>query len=80
MDMYKELYCGWLILAVLIDTYWVMECHMPEGEIYTDTKAYGTSEQALQGARLFVQQYTAVNALREALPEWESVDIIAEEK
>jgi len=73
MDMYKELYCGWLILAVLVDSYWVMECHRPEGQIYTDTKAYGTSEQALQGARLFVQHYTAMAALRQALPKWGQV-------
>lgn len=79
MNIDKELYHGWLILAVLVDTSWAIECHEPEGEIYTDTKAYETSEQAMQAARSFVQQYAAKTALLEALSECVSVEPFREE-
>lgn len=79
MNIDRELYHGWLILAVLVDTSWAIECHEPEGKIYTDTKAYETSEQAMQAARSFVQRYAAKTALLQALSEYRSVEPLGEE-
>lgn len=78
IDIDKELYHGWLILAVLVDSFWSIECHKPEGEIYTDTIAYETSEQAMQAARSFVQRYTAKTALLQALSEYWNVNFLRE--
>ena len=78
MNIDRELYHGWLILAVLLDSYWAMECHKPEGEIYTGTKVYETSEQAMQAARSFVQRYTAKTVLLQALSEYRSVEPLGE--
>ncbi len=67
MDIYKELYYGWLVLAVLEDNHWMFECHKPEGKTYVDSRAYQTSDQAVNAAREFVQRDTAEVALLQAL-------------
>lgn len=67
MDIYKELYYGWLVLTVLEDNYWTFECHKPEGETYIDSRAYQTSAQAVNAAREFVQRDTAKAALLQVL-------------
>lgn len=67
MDIYRELYYGWLILAVSEESCWTFECHKPGGNVYFDQKAYQTLEQAMNAAKEFVQRITAEVALRQAL-------------
>lgn len=67
MDICKELYYGWLVLAVLEDNCWMFECHRPEGKTYIDGMAYQTSAQAMNAAKEFVQRDTAETALLQAL-------------
>lgn len=66
MDIYKELYYGWLVLTVLEDNYWTFECHKPGGKTHIDSRAYQTSAQAVSAAREFVQRDTAEIALMQA--------------
>ena len=67
MDICKELYYGWLVLAVLDECCWTFECHKPGGNVYFDGKTYQTPEQAINAAREFVRRDTAEVALRQAL-------------
>lgn len=66
MNICKELYYGWLVLAVLEESCWIFECHKPGGNVYMDEITYQTSEQAMNAAREFVQRNTAEVALRQA--------------
>lgn len=63
MEISRELYNGWLVLAVLEDSCWTFECHKPGGKTHVDTEAYQNAEQAMSAAREFVRRDTAEVAL-----------------
>jgi hypothetical protein len=68
LNIYKELFCGWLILAVVDRHYWTVECHRPLGETYVDNNDYLSLEEAVAACREYINKRVAIIAINETLP------------
>jgi hypothetical protein len=67
MDIYRELYHGWLIVVFQDVHQWLIECHPPAAEAYITPSAYETPAVALCAARIHISTKLARSALIQAL-------------
>jgi hypothetical protein len=66
LSIYKELFCGWLILAVVDRHYWTVECYRPLGETYVDKNDYLSLEEAVAACREYISKRIAITSIKEA--------------
>jgi hypothetical protein len=63
MNIYRELYHGWLIVIFQDVHQWLFECHPPEAAPYTTITVYNNQAAALSAARNYISTKNAQSAL-----------------
>lgn len=63
MNIYRELYQGWLIVIFQDVHQWLFECHPPETDPYATMTVYANQESALLAARSYISTKIAQSAL-----------------